>query len=214
MKKTAIQIVKEYNLEHYFRLIWNCPNLNLPYHNLEHLVGVMILVHEACQYHEIDKVTTRLLLIAALFHDYDHTGVMGDDSVNINRAVKALTLYIAEKDYKHFQQIQSYIRATEFPHAVIVHAANDENLPLYIMRDADTAYTLNERWMQSVIGIGIEMGLGIANMPALQEKMLKMQEPFMTKVMTFSTEWAKEKYKDIIEQRLTEVRDMISVLYP
>ena len=201
MKKTAIQIVKEYNLEHYFRLIWNCPN-----------VSVMILVHEACEYHEIDKVTTRLLLIAALFHDYDHTGIMGDDSVNIKRAIKSLTLYIAEKDYKYFHEIQSYIRATEFPHQEMAHV--DENLPLFIMRDADTAYTLNERWIQSVIGIGIEMGLGIADMPALQEKMLRMQEPFMTKVVKFSTEWAKEKYKEILEQRLTEVRDMISVLYP
>jgi hypothetical protein len=67
----------EGNLTLYFRILfYNSNNLNNPYHNFRHTLHVLWLCQKACRYYQ-KKLTPRQmrnLLIAALFHDFDHPG--------------------------------------------------------------------------------------------------------------------------------------------
>ena len=196
------------DLKYYFRIIWHSPNILKPYHGLRHILHVMWDVYNAFLYYEkngnvIEPRTFRNMLIAALFHDYNHTGRAGNDSVNIRLALDGLRTHILPQDEDWFDDISSYIKATEFPHSHDKELSLAEN----IMRDADISYTLSDSWIQLVaFQLNREMNLS-------PEEMLKSQEPFMRHVLKFSTDWGKEKYADKLESRIEEVRDMISVLY-
>ena len=67
----------EGNLILYFRILfYNSTNLKNPYHNFRHTLHVLWLCQKACRYYQ-KKLTPRQmrnLLIAALFHDFDHPG--------------------------------------------------------------------------------------------------------------------------------------------
>jgi ABC-type transport system substrate-binding protein len=88
----------EGNLIYYFRvLFFRANNLYNPYHNFRHMSHVLWLCYKACQYysHELPPRQMRTLLIAALFHDFDHTGRphRGDvdpDGINIEIAISGL----------------------------------------------------------------------------------------------------------------------------
>ena len=202
---TPIDIILKYNLKPYFKAIYNSKSANLPYHNIEHLLGVMTDVLEACHFYFFSFTETRTLLIAALFHDYNHTGVMGDDVINIKIAIDGITEHILESDKIWLPDIISYISATQFPHSSIEDT--EENLPQNIIRDADVAYTLKDEWFNLVTnGLGAEMG-------KTPEEMLKMQVPFMENYLVLTTDWAKEKYAKTIKARIAEVTQIIKVLY-
>jgi len=202
---TPIQVITKYKLEHYFKIIWNSPTADLPYHNTEHLFGVMMSVYDACCFYFFDTTETRVMLIAALFHDYLHTGGgMGYDSINIRLAIQGINEHILEEDRKYLPDIESYIQATEFPHSHIDDT--EDNLPLHIMRDADLSYGLSERWISSIIfGIGKEFMKD-------SDSMLKEQIVFLEN-LKFMTDWARKKFADKKSERLEEVKQMVKTLY-
>jgi 3'5'-cyclic nucleotide phosphodiesterase len=67
----------EGDLTFYFQvLFFKSSNLYNPYHNLRHTLHVLWLSHKACRYYRsaLSPRRMRNLLIAALFHDFDHPG--------------------------------------------------------------------------------------------------------------------------------------------
>jgi hypothetical protein len=188
--KNVIQIINNVedkypgDLKHYLRVIWYSPNVNVPYHNLRHMLHVMWATYQGAQYYkdQIDPRTLRNMLIAALFHDYNHPGESGNDSKNIEIAIKGLKTFILHQDRPFLDEICGYIKATQFPHLKL-----DLTLPGKIIRDADVAYTLSDAWIQTVsFGLSEEIGLST-------EEMLRGQEGFL-KSLQFETEWAKNEY--------------------
>jgi len=78
-----------------------------------------------------DKVN---LGIAAIFHDFNHSGGKLKDNDNIMLALKGLKEYLHEEDMMdRYEEIASIIEATEFPHKDI-----DLDILQMIIRDADT----------------------------------------------------------------------------
>ena len=76
----------EGDLVYYGQVIFHyAQNLCHPYHNFRHMLHVMWLCHEACKFYrnELSRRQMRDLLIAALFHDFNHSGMLGDDDLNI-----------------------------------------------------------------------------------------------------------------------------------
>src|SRR5580704_3760633 len=67
----------EGDLIFYFQtLFFRSSNLHNPYHNFRHMLHVLWLCYKACLHYE-KKLTPREmrnLLVAALFHDFDHPG--------------------------------------------------------------------------------------------------------------------------------------------
>lgn len=192
------------DLNHYFRVIWHAPNILADYHNISHMLHVLWATYQGWLYYkdQIDPRTLRNMLIASLFHDYNHPGTKSDDSQNVELAIKGLKAHILPIDEPFFDQIACYIRATKFP-----HDAGEVSLPAQILRDADVTYTLGDVWIQRV-NFGLNKELGMST-----EEMLKGQKFFFRNLFHLSTEWAIKEYGPRVEERIKEADLMAEVIY-
>ncbi len=146
----------------------------------------------------------RNLLIAILFHDFDHSGMLGEDDLNIERAVRGLQKHILPKDLPFLGEISALIReATQYPYVV---AADQLSLSGQILRDADVSQVFSVAWIQQVIiGLASEWGKTPIDV-------LKMQEPFL-RTLKFHTQWAKEQFPQRdIEAKIAEAHELIKLL--
>lgn len=109
------------------------------YHNFMHLFNV----YNACKlinkniifFNVKDFRYLNELYIAALFHDYNHVGKQGDDSINIQAAYDGVDNFFEIYNCKLDKQIiKKFISYTEFPYTV-----ESKDIPMYgkIIRDAD-----------------------------------------------------------------------------
>lgn len=64
-------------------VIDNNESYNNPYHNNYHLQQVCLFALRGCDYYKMDNQNKRLVAVAALFHDFNHTGSGKDDDKNI-----------------------------------------------------------------------------------------------------------------------------------
>ncbi len=196
----------EGNLIHYFKAVFNrAQNLQGPYHNFRHMLHVTYLCYDACTFYarSINPSEMRSLLIAAMFHDFDHSGMMGNDDLNIARAIRGLEANLDAWDIPRRSTIVSLIRATEYPHAIPF-----EQLDLYgrIIRDADMAQGLDAAWIQqTVFGLAAERG----KKPI---EILAQQLTFYAN-LKFHTEWARLKFPwATIDAKITETRALLDIL--
>ena len=113
----------EGNLTFYFRILFfKSSNIYNPYRNFRHMLDVLWLSHQACRYYQ-NRLTPRQmrnLLIAALFHDFDHPGHPhpreGDpDRINIPIAIAGLRRYVMPPDRPFLPHIEALIEATHYP---------------------------------------------------------------------------------------------------
>ena len=185
------------DLVHYYGLLQNCPNKDLLYHNIPHIEDVIREVYDACIFYNLDQLLTRILLIAALFHDWDHTGSTRDDALNIARAIDGLHIHLLDHDRPYEEHIGKLIYCTQYPYKDIQHS-----LARDIIRDADLFQPWDARWIERIIhGLSHEMGIS-------PHAMLEMQVSFLTG-LKFNTQWAEKRYGQHIDDRLTEVKKMI-----
>jgi hypothetical protein len=122
-----------------------------PYHNLSHALRVANVV-----INEVPEVERTTFLIAALFHDYGHPGVMGEDEKNIERAIQKVLLLPA-KPGTSLEYAAELIRGTQFPLPEGMTLTPDQGL----LRDADfwhTAFLGKEDWLQVQVGLAAEFG--------------------------------------------------------
>jgi hypothetical protein len=200
------QNLYEGDLIRYLQVIFNhAVNLNNPYHNFRHMFHVLWLCHEACKFYadELTKRDKRNVLIAAVFHDFDHLGNRSPDQLNIDRAVAGLRVHVAKEDLPHLATIEALIQATHYPYLV---PSESLELPARIIRDADVGQTLTAAWIQQVIfGLAAEWG----KMPM---ELLEMQTPFLSHLQ-FSTEWARNLFpREYIEEKISEANELLSLL--
>jgi len=194
------------NLVGYFRSVFNyAENLENPYHNFRHLCHVLWLCHEACVFYKnkMSKREMRTLLIAALFHDFDHTGAKGPDATNIELAVAGLKNHIEPEDRDELPSICGLIRATEYPYKVPTESLG---LRAQILRDADMGQAFSVAWIQQVIfGLSAEWGMSPL-------ALLKTEVEFHRKIK-FHTEWARALFPPaVIEAKIAEINDLNSLL--
>jgi 3'5'-cyclic nucleotide phosphodiesterase len=196
----------EGTLIEYFQGLWYLgKNTNLPYHNFGHCTYVLWRCHEGARFHQkqLSKRRVRNLLIAALFHDYDHRGVMGNDTENIALAMNTLEELVLHVDKESLLDIKLLIRATEFPH-VITH----DELPLegLILRDADMMQAFSPTWIQQVVfGLAAEWGKS-------PKEVLAMQKSFLGAV-AFQTEWARLEIPDVVVAlKVNEAEALLDIL--
>ncbi|HTZ38364.1 MAG TPA: HD domain-containing protein [Stellaceae bacterium] len=201
----------EGNLIPYLRAIFfKASNLGNPYHNFRHTMHVTWLSHKACRYYrnELSPRRMRHLLIATMFHDFNHPGhphpgEEDPDRINIRVAVKGLRRHIVAEDRASLRDIETLIEATHFP-----YRQTDTNLDLaeQIIRDADLAQALSPVWIQQVvIGLALEGGI-----PPLD--ILKLQPRFLGG-LHFNTDWAREMFpQELIDGKIAEARKLQQLL--
>jgi len=190
----------EGNLEHYFKILFSAPNVENPYHNFRHMMHVTWEAYDAINFYNLEKRRGRPLLIAALFHDYGHRGVLGNDKANITIALQNVRHFILPEDKDLLPEIEGLISVTEYPHADC-----DPTLNAKILRDADMSQTFSDTWLQQII-----FGLAKESDKTPLE-LLRMQPAFISSIV-FQTEWAKMKYEEKRAHRLDEVERLLSII--
>jgi len=194
------------DLAHYFRAVFfNAQNLSNPYHNFRHIFHVLWLCNEACRFYAkkgepLTKRQVRNLFIAAMFHDFNHTGMSGNDDLNIEFALRGLEKHLMLEDKEHLPEITGLIKATQFPYAI---PSSDLDLSGQIIRDADMCQALSVAWMQQVV-------IGLADeWDKKPIDVLRMQAPFLQK-LEFLTEWAQQAFD--LEEKIDEAKGLLELL--
>ncbi len=192
------------NLKHYLQKLSISRCANNPYHNVRHGLHVMMLCASGILfYRETGRLlhlgSARNLLIAALFHDYDHTGRSGNDDLNIQLAIRGLKEHILPEDKISYNDIATLIVGTQYPH--VVHPSL-VSLSGQILRDADLCQVFSTAWIQQVIfGLAAERGVSPL-------EILKQQKSFISGIR-FETDWAKFMFGDEIQPKLEEVDELL-----
>jgi HD domain len=201
----------ESDLTFYFRvLFFQSSNLYNPYHNLRHMLHVLWLCHKACRYYRSELTPRRMrnLLIAALFHDFDHPGHPhpGEDDpdrINIPIAIAGLRRYVMLTDRPFLPEIEVLIEATHYPYKI---AGDKLDLSGRIIRDADLAQALSPTWIQQVI-IGLAQEWGVQPLDVL-----KSQASFLS-ALSFHTGWARELFpQKLIRAKAKETDQLLRLL--
>jgi len=196
--------VYEGNLKRYFRIFFMSVSTRNPYHNFRHVMHVLCMCYRACRFYKLllTPREMRNLLIAALFHDFNHHGTKGDDSVNIRAAINTLRNHVLEEDVQWLSDIETLIRHTEFPH---IGETKKLRLSGQILRDADLSQALDPIWLQQVI-FGLSVELEITPLEMLSE-----QETFLRK-LKFVTIWAKTEFpRATILAKIAEARALVAL---
>lgn len=199
-----IQLAKDY-------IEKNNPGNRNEYHNNQH----MLFVYDRCleifnDYISKNKMSEMaiedsqlILSLAALFHDYNHTGGGVPDSENIERAVEGFYDFIDYLLENHkielpvfvMDAITECIQYTEFPHKPI----SEKALLCNIIRDADTIGGLYDGWEDVVRNICKEMKKPV-------EAWIPIQHKFIHNI-TYKTEFAQklanERKKEVLQKLLT-----------
>jgi 3'5'-cyclic nucleotide phosphodiesterase len=201
----------EGNLIIYFRaLFFQARNLNNPYHNFRHMLHVLWLCHKACRYYR-DRLTPRqmrILLIAALFHDFDHTGCPhpeeeDPDGINIAIAISGLRRHILTNEREILPAIEVLVEATHSPYKI---SGDKLDLLGQIIRDADLAQALSPVWIQQVV-IGLAQEWRVKPL-----QVLSAQKTFVAS-LAFNTEWAREVFpQKLVDAKLEEAEALLRLL--
>ena len=194
------------DLIYYYQVVMkHARNLRNEYHNFRHMFYVMWACHQGCLYHRERLLPRdiRNIHIAALFHDFDHSGRTGHDDLEITRALRALRKHLHAEDASDAPAIEEMICATQFPYKT---DGVELSLSAQILRDADMSQTFSVSWIQQVVfGLGEEMG---------QEprQMLVMQPGFLRSIR-FLTPWGQEAFpQSLIDAKIEESQGLLRLL--
>ncbi len=192
------------DLWYYFKLVFSSHNVDNPYHNFRHLMHAMCMVYTGAifmNYPQLfGKRMFRALLISPILHDYKHSGVMGNDQLEVDRSISEMKKHLLPEDRDLVDEIENFMRATQYP-----YVACRQNMGTDLIRDADMSSLFSEAWIQQVI-FGIAKEKGITPL-----EMLKLQLKFIPRIV-FHTQWAKETFAPYAAVRLEQVKKMISKL--
>lgn len=192
------------NLRHYFKCLFSARGANNPFHNIRHSLDVLIKCYDGLLFYKdriIDKSARRALLVAAIFHDFGHTGRSGNDDVNIILALRGFDKHILPEDAGIREMVLSLIGSTEYGPAG--HVKLNNTLLSQILKDADLSQVCSQAWIRLVI-------FGLAEeMQTTPESILRMQESFLSKTK-FYTDWARQKFD--LNEKIEEARQLIEIL--
>jgi hypothetical protein len=145
------------------------------YHNIHHLFYVfkysVLFTHECSFYHSCKRKEE--LYIAAIFHDYEHVGKMGDDSVNIALAKNGVDKFAKANpntgiDYEYVKYL---IGCTEFPYK---NEASELTIEGMALRDADMSYFFEDVSLVALYsGLRDEFGTTPKDFLTNQEKFIR-----------------------------------------
>lgn len=200
----------EGNLEHYYKKIFlEGKNHHNGYHNFRHNMNILWECYQAVVYYnkhhpgQISPREARCLLIAAMYHDFDHSGMMGHDDLNVERAVRGFKAHMLPDDAENFVLVEVILRATQYPYPP---RESEVSLLEQIIRDADLSQCLSIAWMQQVIfGLAQEWRKSPIDV-------LRGQIPFL-KSLKFKTEWAEHAFpQESIDAKIEEVKEHLAIL--
>lgn len=150
---------------------------NAPYHNLNHLLTVTRHCYEALEYMDMGYNEYREhLLMAALFHDYNHSMGEQKDDVNVGLAKRELQKFIEEENIElSIPFMWEVLDATQYPYVI---PSKELNIYQRILRDADLMQIYEYDWLkQNIFGLSEEMKIPVEQLIPGTIAFLKGIEP-------------------------------------
>jgi HD superfamily phosphodiesterase len=139
-----------------------------PYHNLNHTVTVTRFAIHIGESEKLNEVEMKELLIAAIFHDYNHT--LGDkkDDVNVRNAQNGVEEFVKTINIDvNIDNVKNIIAATQFPYVI---EESELNLQQQIMRDCDMCQLFESNRLQfNYLGLQKEIGIDFKSQLDSQE---------------------------------------------
>jgi hypothetical protein len=180
----------------------NNQSKDLPYHSNYHLKMVAETALKGCDaYHTaFDDKVKKLVVSAALFHDFNHTGSGVDDDENIKIAIESFENYnkefnIFSKDDENF--IIELIKSTRYPYE---KTSYDLTLAQNILRDSDIlqGHFTDDYLKRTVFALQKE-GYSNKDKVVALEGQIKFLES-----LKFGTHWANQLHEENY-QRLVDI---------
>lgn len=124
------------------------PSNKVPYHNLDHMLTVVKWCGRLAGLCSLTALEEKALILAAIFHDFDHTAGAEDDDVNIQRALTGLKRFgeIHRVDEELLNLAVDNIQVTQFP---FIH--EPKTVSQKIIRDADLLQSLEPNRQEVLI---------------------------------------------------------------
>lgn len=202
----SLDITKKYKLDHYINclIVYNTGNNN-PYHNFYHTMTVVKNIFFIGKSMEIDDDKLRLLLIAGIFHDFNHSGGKFPDDYNVTNSIIKFKQFSQESNEDN-EFITDVIKCTQFPY----DKEKDLSLTDYqkIIRDADLMQSLEDNYLQQILfGLNKE----ITGSDTISVKQLQGQIVFMSSAEIF-TDYAKSQMNDKLGSKIKDCEYLIKIL--
>ena len=199
-------ILKYKSLQDGLRFVMTRNKSNLaPYHSLNHMLTVLKHCYRAMDYMDmLDDNHCETLLVAALFHDYDHSMGRRDDAYNVVQAKKGLEFFVKNSTWKDFDLdlLNSILDATQFPYII---KGDDLNPYQAIIRDADLMQIVEPDWVSHVI-------LGLVEEMHYPLKELMVGERNFLKNMEFHSEYGKMMQKTLGKKVWDDFKNLEKIL--
>lgn len=181
----------------YDYVVKNNKSNNAPYHNITHILTVAKYVYLIASTENLPYVD---LILAALFHDVNHSMGKEKDSVNVNVAISTFYTFADENnlDINLIDKIASLIKITEYPYTIETSQLNFEQ---QILRDADLLQRYEDNWYDMIIvGLSKEMNQTLDQRIA-QEKTFSFNPIFTTKYANY----IKDENDDMLKDKITKL---------
>ena len=202
LQSEGAQLVAErFNLTPFwtYYLEFNAANM-LPYHNVYHATCMFLNAYEAAWHHRLEDEETRGLLVAALMHDFNHTGGEFGDEDNIKLALRGLNMaqhyaisLMLGLNAVELKTAQDCIKVTQFPYVI-----NPTTIPEMIMMDADLMQPYEDDvqlLVEQYVGLHRELNINrvVTEQPLITKPMfVNGIDKFLGQV-SWHTRWASEK---------------------
>lgn len=190
------QIIEQLDLKKEFSIYLNSESIDAPYHNLWHTINMIEDCYDAYVYENGTARGCNDLIIAAIFHDIDHSQGKYSDDVNIERALKR----VRELPY-YTDEIENIIKATQYPYVIPAEQLRPKQK---IIRDADLMSSFKATLLpHCLIGLSRELNVDLTNMLKGQEKFIEGSK--------WNTQWGLNNFKKFIDAERKEMKFLKSL---
>jgi len=196
------KIIRKFKLDNYLKNVLEKSTSNVaPYHNFYHVMCMVKNVYNISKSLDFNDESTRPLLIAALFHDFNHSMGAHNDAWNVAEAIKSYKLYSKENKETNLKVI-NIIEATQYPYVI---PEDQLSLEQKIIRDADLMQTFESNYLQqNWMGLSVEMKTDLLSS-------LKGSEKFWNSVK-FHTDYAQALSEEVMPSKFQDVEYLINLL--
>jgi hypothetical protein len=146
-------------------ILLNSTSLTMPYHHLHH----NLIVFKSCydilneQYLNDTEIYKKELLVASLFHDFNHSGGKLTDDKNIKNAIAGFSTWHTLSEFSDsvdYFVVVNILKATQYPYIDI----DKMQVEYLIIRDADLTPLFYDTVLQfNLMGLSTEMNATLKN---------------------------------------------------
>lgn len=135
-------------------------SISAPYHNADHMFEMlsMMLDCKSLGFKDLVSLTEddwETILLATIFHDFNHSNGKYDDEINVTNAKEAFTSFCTLEKYEN-KMVYELIDATQYPYTV-----KKPTLQQLVIREIDTLSMIfhSHFFTHSFLGLRTECGV-------------------------------------------------------